>query len=293
MQIRHALDARRNAQQNMALLFQLVLQDEERMAAQLGRPVEHLRILEIGPGQGLERARYFGIKNEVIGLDLDVIPVQTDLAAYLRMLRVNGFGRLAKTLGRKIIVGSVNESAWLNLIGADKTTPPHIHQGDICGRLPELGQFDLVMSWSVFEHLPDPKQALENVVHLLKPGGVFYLSLHLYTSNNGHHDIRAFTGQEESLPIWGHLRESTCSQIQPSSYLNQWRLSRWRELFSSLTPGYTEFLESRDYRLKYGPQITPEIRAELGDFTDEELFTVDAIYVWQKKDRDEGEIHVP
>lgn len=282
MQVRHAFDDRHNAERNMGLLFQSVLQAEARMSACLEKPVENLRILEIGPGQGLERARYFGIKNEVIGLDLDVIPEQINLAAYLRMLRVNGFGRLAKTVGRKVFVGSANENAWSKVVGTGKLTPPHMRQGDICSRLPELGQFDLIMSWSVFEHLPDPKQALENIVRLLKPGGVMYLSLHLYTSNNGHHDIRAFTGQEETLPIWGHLRESTRNQIRPSSYLNRWRLSQWRELFSSLAPGYVEFLEAHDSRHKYGPRITPEIRAELCDFTEEELFTIDAIYVWRK-----------
>ncbi len=294
MQVRHALDDRHNAERNMGLLYQSVLQAEARMAACLERPVENLRILEIGPGQGMERARYFGIRNEVIGLDLDVIPVKSGLATYIRMLRVNGFGRLAKTLGRRLIVGSVNAQAWSKVIGTGEMRPPSIRQGDICSShlSGELGKFDLVMSWSVFEHLPDPEQALKNVVHLLKPGGVFYLSLHLYTSNNGHHDIRAFTGQEELLPIWGHLRKSTSSQIQPSSYLNQWRLSQWRKLFSSLTPGYAEFLESYDYRHKYGPRITPEIRAELDDYTDEELFTVDAVYVWQKTAA-EVRSHVP
>jgi SAM-dependent methyltransferase len=292
MQIRQAFDDRHNAERNMELLFRSVLQAETRMSACLEKPVENLRILEIGPGQGLERARYFGIRNEVIGLDLDVIPVQTNLAVYLRMLQVNGFGRLAKTLGRKIIVGSTNENAWSRVIGAGEMSRPRILEGDICGRLPELGQFDLIMSWSVFEHLPDPKKALENVVRLLRPGGVLYLSLHLYTSNNGHHDIRAFTGQEEKLPMWGHLRESTRRQIQPSSYLNRWRLFQWREQFSTLTPGFTEFLESHDHRLKYGPRITREIQAELGDFTEEELFTVDAVYVWKKQDSAEGKLHV-
>ncbi len=283
MQIRQAFNDRQHAKRNMSRLFQAVLEAETRMAGCLEKPVENLRILEIGPGQGLERARYFGIKNEVIGLDLDVIPVQNNVTAYLHMLRVNGFGRLAKTLGRKIIIGGINERTWSNVIGTDQVKLPRIYQGDVCGLLPEIGQFDLVMSWSVFEHVPDPEQALKNVLRLVKPGGVIYLSIHLYTSNNGHHDIRAFTGQEEKLPIWGHLRESTRSQLHPSSYLNRWRLAQWRELFSSVTPGYVEFLESHDYRIKYGPRLTPEIRAELADFTEEELFTVDAVYMWRKK----------
>jgi SAM-dependent methyltransferase len=281
-QIRQALLDRRNAKRNMHLLFQLLQAAEARMVAQAQQPIEHMRILEIGPGQGMERARYFGIKNQVIGLDLDVIPIHMNLQDYYRVLKLNGMGRLAKTLGRKLIVAKANENAWCKAVGVEKMPYPLMLHGDICGKLPSLGQFDLIMSWSVFEHLPDPRTALENVIGLLKPGGIFYLSLHLYTSNNGHHDIRAFTGLEEKLPLWGHLRQSTRTQIFPSSYLNQWRLFQWRELFASLTPGHTEFLESNDFHCRNLMGIHPELRAELGEYRDEELSTVDAVYVWQK-----------
>lgn len=282
MQIRHALDDRRNAERNMSALFQLVLCAESRMAARLGRPVESLRILEIGPGQGLERARYFGIKNEVIGLDLDVIPVQKRTQDYYRVFRQNGFGRLAKTIGREVIVGKANEHGWSKAVGTDAMRLPEVIQGDICGSLPALGKYDLIMSWSVFEHLADPKIALENVIHLLNPGGLFYLSIHLYTANNGHHDIRAFTGQENRLPLWGHLRASTRSLIHPSAYLNQWRLAQWRSLFGKLTPGYIELLERNDDCPYFIPRLTRDIRAELSEYTDEELFTVNSIYSWRK-----------
>jgi SAM-dependent methyltransferase len=292
LQVRQALDDRRNAERNLALLHQFLLQAEARMAARLERPVENLRILEIGPGQGLERARYFGIKNEVIGLDLDVIPVQKSVGDYYRMLRINGIGRLAKTLGRKVIVGKANQSAWSKAVGMDGMKDPQMRQGDICGYIPELGQFDLVMSWSVFEHLPDPIKALENVNRLLKPGGILYLSIHLYTANNGHHDMRAFTGLEEKLPLWGHLRASTYNQIHPSCYLNQWRLYQWREMFETFTPGYSEFLEGYDNYDQYKSRITTEIKVELSEYSEEELFSVDAAYVWRKPGKTEEWSHV-
>jgi SAM-dependent methyltransferase len=140
----------------------------------------------------------------------------------------------------------------------------------------------MVMSWSVFEHLPDPKKALENVIRLLKPGGLFFISIHLFTSNNGHHDIRAFTGQEDQLPLWGHLRPATQDQIEPSSYLNQWRIAQWRELFNNIAPGHDEYLEEYDKREKYSPRMTKELRSELRDYSDEELYNVDLVYVWRK-----------
>lgn len=291
-QVRQAFVDRRNAEKNMSALFLLLLKAEERISARLGRPVENLRILEIGPGQGLERARYFGIMNEVIGFDQDVIPVHTRMRDYYQLLRQNGFGRLAKTLGRKLIVGKSNEHAWAKAVGARPMKVPQMVQGDICGRLPELGQFDLVVSWSVFEHLTDPRKALENIIQLLKPGGVFYLSIHLYTAINGHHDIRSFTGFEDQVPLWGHLRETTRGLIHPSAYLNQWRLGQWRELFGEKASRYSEYLESYDHHQRYGSRLTSEIRTEICKYTDEELFTVDAIYVWQKPGQTEGNLHV-
>jgi hypothetical protein len=68
--------------------------------------------------------------------------------------------------------------------------------------------------------------------------------------------------------------------LKPSSFLNQWRLDQWRNLFSRLTPGYDEQLEAQNN--KYAPLMTAELRGELAVFSDEELFTIDAVYLWSK-----------
>lgn len=283
-QLVHAFNDRRHAEENMGLVFKMLQSHEARIEAKLGRSVEGLRILEIGPGQGMERGRYFGLKNEVVGIDLDVIPQGFEPGNYWRMIRKNGFGRFLKTIGRKIVLAPANAAAWEKTVGQGKMRPPRVVHGDICGTLPDFGRFDLIMSWSVFEHLPQPQAALDNVINLLRPGGVFYLSLHLYTSHNGHHDIRAFTGQEDALPLWGHLRPSTRHLINPSSYLNEWRLAQWRDLFQSLQPPPDEFLEQYDSARRFGSRLSPEEQAELAQYSPEELNTVDVIYLWQKPD---------
>jgi hypothetical protein len=119
----------------MRLLFRELREHEKGIVQRLGRPKQHLRILEIGPGQGRERARYFGIRNEVVAMNFDV---------------------------------------------------------------------------------------------------------------------------------------------------TRWRLSQWRALFSAITPGYEEHLEAHDNWERYGPRMTAALRHELRQYTDEELFTVDAIYLWKK-----------
>jgi hypothetical protein len=71
--------------------------------------------------------------------------------------------------------------------------------------------------------LSEPKIALQNADSIAATRGVLYIGIHLYTSNSGHHDLRAFTGFP--LPFWAHLRASTSHLIQQSSYLNEWRPS--------------------------------------------------------------------
>lgn len=288
-QVLHAVQMRGLADENMVALWQLLRRDEKRMQESLGRPLENLRILEIGPGQGMERARYFGIKNSMVGMDRDVVPQGFKPYLYMRMLSENGFGRFAKTVGRKLITERSNTNAWSKAVGAGDMSGPTLIYGDICNTVLDVEAFDVVVSWSVFEHLDNPQRALANVICSLKPGGILYISVHLYTSNNGHHDIRAFTGGEDDLPRWPHLRPSTSYLIEPSSYLNQWRLTQWRRLFSEMAPGYEEFLEANGNRERFGPGMTEYLRQELKEYSDEELFTVDAIYLWQKPKENEGQ----
>ncbi len=262
--------------------------DDERLAKALEvDKVKGKKILEIGPGQNMERAHYFGINNEVVGIDLDVIPAGWQIGPYLNMWRVNGFGRFAKTLGRNLLINPSQSRAWMRVTGANKIHKPKIYYDDFCSasiadRVPNFGTYDAVTSWSVFEHLPDPRTSVKNMVEALKPGGAFYISLHLYTSNNGHHDMRGFTGQIDELPLWGHLREQHKDSIFPSAYLNEIRLEEWRDIFNELAPGHTEYLDKYEHPEKYGPMLTPELLEELKDYTLDELLTVNLVYAWRK-----------
>jgi len=75
---------------------------EHRVAEATGVRVENLKILEIGPGQRLRHLRCFAAKNEVVGIDTDVIP-QGRPSDYARMLYASPPIRSAKTLTRKIL----------------------------------------------------------------------------------------------------------------------------------------------------------------------------------------------
>jgi SAM-dependent methyltransferase len=273
---------------NAAALRGEVEISETRLADCLGRTeLSDLSILEIGPGQSMERAQYFGRRNMVTAIDLDEIVDGFDLAGYRRMRQSNGWGRMIKTLGRSVLISPRQRRAWKTELGIDRVTPPNRVRGDFCDPdvgdvIPGFGEFDVVMSWSVFEHLSDPKTAVQAVVNALAPGGVFLLSIHNYTANDGHHDIRAFSGGLDALPPWGHLRESTRSEIHPSAYLNEWRLQDWQSLFDDLTPGAVIHLDSFEHPERFGPLLDGSLAAELAEFSPEELLTVNIVATWRK-----------
>ena len=114
----------------------------------------------------------------------------------------------------------------------------------------------------------------------LRPGGVIYFHVHLYTSNTGHHDIRAFTGGADDLPPWAHLRPSTQGQVMSSAWLNRWRLRDWRAMLDKHAPGYEEYRETYDDTARL--LLSPAIRAELAGFDEEELLTFETYFLWKK-----------
>jgi SAM-dependent methyltransferase len=277
--VRHAIRSldRETLSRTVAEMAQRLRRDEARIAATLGRPVAGLGLLEIGPGQHCERARYFARANRVTAMDLDVLPRPWRPWDYLRMARQNGAGRVVKTLGRKLLgVDRARRRAWRAELGEAPRSAPTILSGDVCAK-PLPGVFDVVCSWAVFEHLPDPGRALEHVVTAVRPGGVAYLGIHLWTSWSGHHDARAFTGAGHTLPPWGHLRPETQHLFHASAYLNRLRLGEWRDLFASWMPGADEFLDG-DSRAA----MTPGVRRELASYSDEELYAIDAYWLWRK-----------
>src|SRR5258708_23474417 len=69
----------------------------------LGEDLRGKDIFEIGPGQLVKNARYFGAHNHVVAIDLDKVVEQWDFGAWLQMLRTNGPLRVGKTLARKML----------------------------------------------------------------------------------------------------------------------------------------------------------------------------------------------
>jgi SAM-dependent methyltransferase len=241
-----------------------------------------LDILDIGTGQFLIQLFYFSRCNQAVGIDWNLIAQGMNPARYLKMFVVNGPRRTAKTIGRKLLGIDRRYRAAIAQQLALPTLPPcRVHQMDACNMTFPDESFDFVHSYSVFHHLADSGAGLSEVVRILRPGGVAYISLHLFASENG------FLGpllkdQRGEIILWPHLRPQFADKVVSHAYLNKLRLSEWRTLFQTKMSG-VEIVVTRSPR----PGIEEDAkslleRGEILDYSLEELLTHDLSAFWRK-----------
>jgi ubiquinone/menaquinone biosynthesis C-methylase UbiE len=143
-------------------------------------------------------------------------------------------------------------------------------------------QFDVVFSRAVFEHVPGPAPVISEIRRVLKPGGVMFVLLHLFSSDSGCHDTRIFVGQRGELPFWAHLRPEHEQSVRSNSYLNKLRLADWKTMFESIMPGseVTALCDAGDTER----QELHELRSQgqLTNYSDDELLTVTLQVTWRK-----------
>lgn len=99
---------------------------------------------------------------------------------------------------------------------------------------PDL-EFDLVFSFNVFEHLPDPASTFSEIVRVLKPGGVAYISFTgLRWSPHGAHmykviNVPYITVLFEEAAVLAYLREKGLPDTFP--WVNEYSIERFRKVF--------------------------------------------------------------
>jgi SAM-dependent methyltransferase len=266
----------------VAFTLQTFRNTVQRIEELAGVTVENLKVLDIGPGQQLRHMRCFSQKNDVVGIDLDVIPQGLQVVDYLRMLRHSPLTRTMKTLARKALGSDARFTAALARELGVKDFPqlPVLRMSATRMTFPDA-TFGLVCSYSVFEHIDDPAAALKEVRRVLKPGGVAYISVHIYTSHSGAHDPDIMASGRPVAPLWPHLRPQFESTVNPSTYLNRLSLADWRLMFQEIMPGVQFVNERQDSEIGDGLKELRE-RGELAQYTDEELMTVNFVAVWKK-----------
>ena len=230
------------------------------------------QLLDVGCGQLLGNAYILGVENEVVGIDM-ALPFRFPFVAdFVDSLLHCGAKRAAQTAVRQ-------------MLGMDRRFRYALRRQLGLQALPEIktqrmnaerlgfrdGQFDGAYSFSVMQCVADPLVAVQQLHRILKPGGVAYVQLHLYTSLGGS-DHPLLWIEPEKYPAWAHLRESTPYYRKHGLPVNEWRLAQYKDIFESVFDDVhyvyyeAERQQARDF-------LTPSIRAELHEYSEEELLT--------------------
>jgi SAM-dependent methyltransferase len=242
---------------------------------------EGMRLLDMGCGQLLRNALYFSRSNRVVAIDLEPPPRFPWVPDLVRLFLRSGPGRAFRTLGRLCLgVDRRYRRAVESLLGSRCDGPAEVRRMD-CEHLDfEDSSFDGVYSFSTLQHVRNPERALREAWRVLRPGGCVYVHLHLYTSITGS-DHPWLRSHPERVPPWAHLRRTQPLYEKDGLRTNRLRLAEWRDLFTRL------FSEVAFFNVEGegdGPRtrLTPDVRRELAEYSEEDLLTTTFIAIARK-----------
>ena len=128
--------------------------------------------------------------------------------------------------------------------------------------------FGLVTSVAAFEHFLDVPAVVAELRRVLRPGGLVYACIHLFTCPSGGHNVRISEVPLRSLPRgvdpWDHLRKRRLPFHVP---LNEWRQDQYLRLFArhfEILKHYCATREGEEF-------LTSDIMAELSAYSRDEL----------------------
>jgi SAM-dependent methyltransferase len=128
--------------------------------------------------------------------------------------------------------------------------------------------FDLITSVAAFEHFLRVSDVVKELYRVLKPGGLIYARVHLFSCPSGGHNVRVAEVPLRHVPKgidpWDHLRKRHLPIDVP---LNEWRRDQYLEEFAK----YFEIVKHYCAMREGEELLTPEIEAELSTYTRDEL----------------------
>ena len=116
-------------------------------------------------------------------------------------------------------------------------------ESDAMSMLFKDGLFDCCFCVNAFEHIPDPRKALHEIIRVLKPGGYAYISFDpIWTADTGGHFFHSVAEP------WAHLIlpddqfvermvQNGASESEVGAYrtaMNRWRFAQFRSAFNDV-----------------------------------------------------------
>jgi cyclopropane fatty-acyl-phospholipid synthase-like methyltransferase len=144
------------------------------------------------------------------------------------------------------------------------------------------GPYDFVYSEDVFEHIPegDLRDVVAQLAAHLNKDGVAVIRPMIWTGIKGGHHIEYYFYRggpaPASVPPWDHLRGR---QFPANTYLNKLTRRDYVRLFNE----HLEIVEEVELEPDLGRELlTPELRTELSDYDDYELFSNKVSFVLRR-----------
>jgi hypothetical protein len=121
---------------------------------------------------------------------------------------------------------------------------------------------------AAFEHFAHVPGTVAELHRVLRPSGLAWVAIHLFTSPSGGHNFRLTEIPLRTIPpgveAWDHLRKRRLPFSVP---LNEWRIGQYVAAFSR----HFEILKNYCAMREGEELLTPAIAAELSNYSREEL----------------------
>jgi hypothetical protein len=276
----------RPAEELFAKFDQNVQEYEALFKKYTGRDIRSAKIVEIGFGARPYRLATFHAKQlDVTGIDMDKPVLDGSLKEFLCVARNNGLERALKSVTRHYVADRIEQEKFKkfhrtgDFLDRSKLVIGNASSAEIWE---SLGQVDLVTSEDVVEHIP--VEQLEKLTALiaehLTDDGLALICPNIFTGITGghllewYHDVVDLPGK--TTEPWEHLRQD---RVEVNTYLNRLTRADFRALFSS----HFEILEEVVREPDLGRQwFTDEVKEALSDWSEEELFSNQVIFVLRK-----------
>jgi SAM-dependent methyltransferase len=128
--------------------------------------------------------------------------------------------------------------------------------------------FELITSIAAFEHFLDVPKVVTEMERVIRPGGIVWICIHLFTTLSGGHNVSLTQIPLQRVPRdvepWDHLRKRRLPFHVP---LNEWRISHYLTCFAQ----HFEILKNYCAMREGEGLLNSEIEHELAGYTRDEL----------------------